>query len=139
MHGEMHGSAAEKAHSDDQTVTGKVTKVSLRSIAIKSEMGEEKTLQLVPQTSVKVDGQDATHSDLKEGQEVRASFNQVDGRDVAVEIEAGVSTGSSGSMQGGSTGTGTGSMQGGSTGTGTGSMQGGSTTGTDTVPEPDKK
>jgi Cu/Ag efflux protein CusF len=112
MHGEMHGgtAAAEKAHSDDQVVTGKVTKVSSRSIAIKSEMGEEKTLELVPQTSVKVDGQDASHADLKEGQEVRASFNQVEGRDVAVEIEAGMSsgsTGSTGTMQGGTTGSGT--------------------------------
>ena len=60
-------------------------------------MGEEKTLELVPQTMVKVDGQDATRTELKEGQEVRASFNQVEGRDVAVQIEAREATGTGGS------------------------------------------
>jgi hypothetical protein len=124
------------AHSDDEMVSGKLTKVSARSIAIKSEMGEEKTLQIVPQTTVTIDGRDAHQSDLKEGQEVRASYNHVEGKDVAVEIKAGVSgsTGSSGSMQGGATGTGAAGSTGSSdTGSGTtldpGSMGAGSDTG----------
>jgi hypothetical protein len=122
--GAYSSTTTPKAHSDDRTVTGKVTRISEDSLAIDSDMGMEKTLQLVPQTSVTIDGQDAHRTDLKEGQEIRASFNTVDGEDIAVEIEAH----QSGSMQGGSTGTS------GSTpsdlGTGSGTMQGGSSTGT---------
>lgn len=138
-YGSSAGTMTPPAHSDDLTVTGKVTRVSELSVAIKSDMGEEKTLELVPQTMVKVDGQDATRTELKEGQEVRASFNQVEGRDVAVQIEAreATSTGGSGStmMPGSSTGTGTDSM---GTGTGTtGTPDTGS--GTSTTPSPDTK
>jgi Cu/Ag efflux protein CusF len=131
--GEAGASAATTpAHSDDLTVTGKVIRVSEGSVAIRSDMGEEKTLELVPQTMVKVDGQDATRTELKEGQEVRASFNQVEGRDVAVQIEARAGAGSTGTMQGGATGTGTDSM---GTGTGTtGTPDAGS--GTSTTPSP---
>jgi Cu/Ag efflux protein CusF len=145
-YGSGAGAMTPPAHSDDQTVTGKVTRVSERSVAIKSDMGEEKTLDLVPQTMVKVDGQDATRTELKEGQEVRASFNQVEGRDVAVQIEAreATSTGGSGStmMPGSSTGTGTdsGSMPG-STGTDSTGSSGatGTGSGTPTTPSPDTK
>jgi hypothetical protein len=74
---------------------------------------------------VEIDGQDAKLSDLQEGQEVRASFNQVNGEDVAVQIQAGhgMSSSSSGwvndpAQQGGST------PQGDSTQQGTGSYSG---------------
>ena len=105
-----------KGHASDELVSGKVTKVSSSEIAIESAQGESKTLEVVPETLVTIDGRDARPSELQEGQEVRASFNTVEGRDVAVQIKAGHDSGS----------TGTGSMHGGSTGT----MQGGSSTGT---------
>lgn len=114
--GTMSGTAEATPHSDDETVTGKVTSITESSVAIQSDMGEEKLLELVPQTMVKVDGQDASRTDLKEGQEVRASFNHVEGRDVAVQIEARESAGSTGTMPGDTTGTGT-SDPAGSTGT----------------------
>ena len=97
------------AHSDDQMVNGRITRVSRRSISIASDTGEQKTLALVPETWVRVEGQDAQRADLKEGQEVRASFNQVNGRDVAVMIDvgqAGADQGSSSSMERGTSGTG---------------------------------
>jgi Cu/Ag efflux protein CusF len=105
--GTLSGTAEATPHSDDETVTGKVTSITESSVAIQSDMGEEKLLELVPQTMVKVDGQDASRMDLKEGQEVRASFNKIDGRDVAVQIEALESAGSTGAMPGDTTGTGT--------------------------------
>ena len=56
--------------------------------------------QVVPQTTVQVDGQDARSADLQEGQPVRASYTDSEGRDVAVEIHAGqdASGGSSGAL-----------------------------------------
>lgn len=122
-----------KGHASDEILSGRVTMVSSREIAIESAQGEKKTLQVVPETVVTIDGRDARPSELQEGQEVRASFNTVEGRDVAVQIKAGHDMGSPGRMHGGSTGTmgpgSTGTMQGGSsTGTGsTGTMDPGST------------
>ena len=112
-----------RAHSDDRIVRGRVTKVSEKSVEIQSAQGEAKTLQLVPQTSVKIDGQDAQQSDLEEGQEVRASFNSVEGKDVAVEIRAGhqMGSGSSDSMHQGTGSSDTGSSSGSSGSSDTGS------------------
>lgn len=78
-----------KGHASDEVITGRIAKVSRRSISIAADTGEEKTLQLAPETTVVIDGQEAQRSQLQEGQEVRASFNQVYGRDVAVEVHAG--------------------------------------------------
>ncbi len=77
-----------KAHAEDMVVSGRVTRMSSYSVSIQPIMGEERTLEIVPQTVVRVDGRDATPLELKEGQEIRASFNQMDGRDVAVKIES---------------------------------------------------
>ncbi len=136
--GSVSGTAEATPHSDDETVTGKVTSITESSVAIQSDMGEEKLLELVPQTMVKVDGQDASRMDLKEGQEVRASFNKIDGRDVAVQIEARESAGSTGAMPD-TTGTGTGT---GTTGTETPDPAGSTGTtpmeGTTPTPEPVK-
>ncbi|HEY6099892.1 MAG TPA: hypothetical protein VIW03_10710, partial [Anaeromyxobacter sp.] len=78
-----------KAHSDDNVVSGKIARVSRRMVVIETDAGEQKPVFIVPETQIQVDGQDAQRSDLKQGQDVRASFNNVDGRDVAVVIHAG--------------------------------------------------
>ncbi len=78
-----------KAHSVDQVVSGKISKVSGNELTVSTDGGTDRTLQLVPQTMVTVDGNQATTGDLKEGQQVRASFDVVGGQDVAVEIQAG--------------------------------------------------
>jgi Cu/Ag efflux protein CusF len=88
-------------HSDDKTVQGTVAKVSKRAIQIQATDGTKKTLKIVPQTLIQVEGQQAKATELKEGQQVRASFNHENGRDVAVRIESGTS----GSMNEGSMGT----------------------------------
>jgi hypothetical protein len=75
-------------HAADRMVSGRVTRISSYSVSIEPMMGEERTLEIVPQTVVTVDGRQATPLELTEGQEVRASFNQVEGRDVAVRIES---------------------------------------------------
>jgi len=123
-----------KAHASDEVVSGKVSRVSEREIAITSDTGEERTLALEPQTVVTIDGRDATRTELKEGQEVRASYNTVYGRETAVEIHAGRDAGSGSMMH--REGDSSGMMHGSDMGTGmgsTGSSDTGSTTGTDST------
>lgn len=78
-----------KGHSEDQIVSGTISSVSGDSLSIQSDRGETKQLHIAPETAVKVDGQDASHASLQEGQPVRASFSELEGREVAVEIRAG--------------------------------------------------
>ena len=78
-----------KAHASDDIVTGVISDVSGDAVSIESDRGETRTLSIVPQTTIRVDGHDASADDLAEGQPVRASFNEVEGEEVAVEIRAG--------------------------------------------------
>jgi hypothetical protein len=93
-----------KGHASDQVVMGTVASVSSGSLSIASDMGAAKTLHVVPETIITVGGRDGRIADIKEGEQIRASFNEQDGRQVAVKIDAGPMTG--GHM--GTTGTGTG-------------------------------
>ncbi len=77
-----------KEHEGHQVIMGRVTRMSESSVSIQPILGAERTLEIVPQTTVKVDGRETTPLDIREGQEVRASFDEVDGRGVAVEIES---------------------------------------------------
>jgi hypothetical protein len=128
--GTMHGSSSGtmsgsdgdlKGHASDQVLSGKVQKVSKRSLSIRSDQGERHTLVIVPETLITIDGQDGKVTDIKQGQEVRASYNELQGRNVAVKIEAGSSmggTGSSGSTSGSSSGMSGSSSSGSSQGSG---------------------
>jgi hypothetical protein len=77
-----------KGHASDQVVSGEILEVSGNSLTIDAQAGAARVLDVAPETSITVDGQEATLADLEEGQPVRASFNEVAGRDVAVEIRA---------------------------------------------------
>ena len=81
-----------KGHASDQIVMGTVASVSSGSLSIASDTGAAKTLHVVPETIITVDGVDARIADIKEGEQVRASFTEQEGRPVAVKIEAGPST-----------------------------------------------
>jgi hypothetical protein len=118
----MEPGPAVKGHAEDRLLSGQVTQVSGSSLVVQSDTGGPRTLEIVPETSISVDGLDASRSDLREGQEVRASYSNVDGRDVAVEIHAASSGGPppSGSGTGGATSPGTSSGTG-SSDTSTGS------------------
>jgi hypothetical protein len=89
-----------KGHAEDRVVTGQLGEVSPHSVSIRSSQGTTTTLELVPETSIVVEGREGSYSDLQEGQPVRASYAKVEGHDVAVEIHAGV-----GSSRGMGTGT----------------------------------
>jgi hypothetical protein len=83
------GAGGMKGHADDRTVTGKLSKVSQDSVTIESGQGEKHELKLVGQTRIRMDGKDASRAQLREGQEVRASFSEHGGQQVAVRIDAG--------------------------------------------------
>ncbi len=78
-----------KAHSDDQVLRGTIRDVTPDSMTIQASDGSNQTLLLVPETSVRIDGQDAHGADLREGLPVRASFNTVGRERIAVQVVAG--------------------------------------------------
>lgn len=83
-----------KGHASDQVISGRVADATDGSLVIESATGERHTLSLVDQTVVTLDGRDSSASALQRGQDVRASFNEMDGRHVAVKVEAMPATGS---------------------------------------------
>jgi hypothetical protein len=78
-----------QGHAEDQIVVGRIAEKSDSEITIATPGGEHRTLQLVEQTAIELDGMEATGDDLTEGQPVRASFDVVDGQEVAVKVRAG--------------------------------------------------
>jgi hypothetical protein len=77
-----------KGHASDHVISGRIANASDSSLVIESNTGERQTLSLVDQTVVTMDGRESSVSSLEAGQDVRASFNEQDGRNVAVKIEA---------------------------------------------------
>jgi hypothetical protein len=80
---------AIKGHASDQLVSGEIGEVSGSWLTISSYAGDETMLEIAPETTITIDGMEASAADLEEGQPVRASYSEVEGHAVAVEIEAG--------------------------------------------------
>lgn len=80
---------AIKAHASDRIVSGQIREASESSVTISSQAGDRRILEIAPETTITVDGMEAGGADLEEGRAVRASYNEVDGRQVAVRIEVG--------------------------------------------------
>ncbi len=97
----MRPGPALQGHSDDRTVVGRIAAVSADAVAIETDQGETRTLQIVPETAIQLDGEDASSDELAEGQPVLASFGTVEGRQVAVRIRAGDVAASEGTPDGG--------------------------------------
>jgi hypothetical protein len=96
-----------QGHGSDQIVAGRIAEASGSQVIIQTQQGDARTLQIVPETMIQLDGQDAASGDLAEGQAVRASFDVVEGQEVAVKIRAGASAAAASDAT--STGQGTGS------------------------------
>jgi hypothetical protein len=78
-----------KGHASDQVVSGEIAEVTGSSLTIDTDLGATQVLEIAPETSITVGGAEATWAEVRQGQPVRASFNEVDGRDVAVAVEVG--------------------------------------------------
>lgn len=90
-----------KGHAEDQVVAGRISAATDTELVIETPQGDSRTLQIAPETSIELDGMEAAGTDLTEGQPVRASFDVVEGQEIAVEIRAGDrSAGASESSQG---------------------------------------
>jgi hypothetical protein len=85
----MQPGLAIQGHGEDQIVAGRVAAATASEVTIQTPQGDNRTLQIVPETLVQIDGQDASSQALAEGQAIRASFDVVDGQEVAVKIRAG--------------------------------------------------
>jgi hypothetical protein len=95
-------------HAADQHVAGKIAKISKDEISIQPSGASLMILKLNEDTTVSIGGKDAKWTQLKKGQVVRASYENVGGDDIAVRIESAAAhharrhRGSSGSSGGGS-------------------------------------
>jgi hypothetical protein len=98
MDAQAGASSDLKGHASDMVITGRVAQSDGRTLTIQSADGTQRALHVADQTVVTIDGRDAHIADLSPGQDVRASFNEVDGREIAVKVEAmgATGTGSSG-------------------------------------------
>jgi colicin import membrane protein len=69
-------------------VEGKLSKVSQNSITIQRQDLPAATLKVSKQTKIEVDGQKASVGQLRQGANVKASFNLQEDKPVAVEIKS---------------------------------------------------
>jgi hypothetical protein len=86
----MQPGPAVQGHAGDEVVVGRIASAADDAITIETAQGETRTLQIAPETWVTLDGEDASAQDLTEGVPVRASYDEVDGEQVAVKVHAGV-------------------------------------------------
>jgi hypothetical protein len=77
-----------QGHAGDEVVAGRITGVTNDSLLVRTGQGEMRILILVPETEIQLDGRDASAADLAEGQPVAASFDVVEGQQVAVKVHA---------------------------------------------------
>ena len=86
--GSQADSGMMSGHGDDEMVTGKLSKVSADRITIAPKGGgEAKILKIVKETVVTMNGKTAKPSQLKQGQNVHASYSEQDGDEIAVKID----------------------------------------------------
>ncbi len=69
-------------------ISGKVSKVSKGAITLTREKATAATLHVDSRTRIEVDGTQARLSELKPGQDVKASFNLKGDKPMAIEIRA---------------------------------------------------
>ena len=121
---------AATAHEMDKHVSGKLTKVSSDEITIAPKKGAPVTLQISDQTTVTMNGKSSDHSQLKQGQSVKASYQEAGTQEVAVSIAVSSSKqqghhakSTSGNHMQGGTGGSSGSTGSGSSGSSSGTSQ----------------
>ena len=117
--------AGSAAHEMDKHISGKLTKVSGEEITIAPKKGAPVTLQVSDQTTVTMNGKSSDHSQLKQGQSVKASYQEAGTQEVAVSIAV-----SSTKKQGHHAKSTTGNHMQGGTGGSSGSGSSGSSSGT---------
>ena len=78
-----------KGHPSDQVISGRVALASEGSLVINTDDGAQRTLSVVDETTVMVNGEEASLPELSPGDDVRVSYDeQADGSQVAVKVEA---------------------------------------------------
>jgi hypothetical protein len=115
------GSTGGAAKKGTHHVAGKLSQVSSDSVTVTPKKGAAKTLKVTSDTKIMMNGKSAQPTDLKEGQQVRASWSSQGGEDIATMITAGKAGSHARKGSKGASG-GTGSMGGGSGGS-SGSMK----------------
>jgi colicin import membrane protein len=84
------GAQAQAGMGREQTASGELVRASDDEIVLRPEGGQqgELTLKVSDSTPVTIDGREGKISDLKEGTQVRASYEDAQGERTATRIEA---------------------------------------------------
>ena len=80
--------ARDRMSKDKFDISGKLSKVSKNSVTLNREDATMATLHVDRNTKVEVDGNQGRLTELKPGQDVKASFNLKGDRPIAIEIKA---------------------------------------------------
>jgi hypothetical protein len=78
----------DRLSKDDFDLKGKVGRVSAKSVTIERDKSTPATLMIDQATKIEVDGKPARATDLKPGDDVKASFNLSGERPIAVDLKA---------------------------------------------------
>lgn len=80
--------ARDRMEKDSWDIDGKISKASAKSLTIQRDNAPAATLHMDKLTKVELDGEQVSASQLKPGQDVKASFNLKGDKPTAVEIKA---------------------------------------------------
>jgi hypothetical protein len=73
----------------DLVFTGTVSSVYEDTVFVMDELGRTELIRVVPETDIMVSGRKAQVSEIQEGQQVRAAYEEREGRNIALRIAAG--------------------------------------------------
>jgi RNase P/RNase MRP subunit p29 len=113
---------------DQKTVSGRVIEATATTLRVRSSSQGEMDLSLSDRTALRVNGHTAKSEQIQPGDEVRASYQMVDGKPIAVRVDVRSRRSSGSSSSGAST---DGSASGASGSTGIGADPGAKTPSTD--------
>lgn len=89
---EQHQRTAQRELEEERagalTFAGTVSSIYEDTVFVMNELGRTELLRVGPETRITVAGRDAQLSELREGQEVRASYEAQEGQNLALRISA---------------------------------------------------
>jgi colicin import membrane protein len=85
---QRQAAAGASKQGQESAIAGKLADVSSDTLTVKTDDGRSVTLRVTGSTQVTVDGRERSIGDLREGEQVRASYDATSGDKTATRIEA---------------------------------------------------
>lgn len=85
--GQAQGSTGQQASSQAKTVSGEVVRADEKQLVLKPADGQELRLTLGPDTDILIQGREGTVTEIQQGTQVRASYDESGGQPRATRVE----------------------------------------------------